>query len=148
MGGIVGLALAQMKNLPAREILFVLAGAQAVRPVCFTRLVDVNDGNQESAGHYAKFGRLEKISLQIVTNRDKVPAGWLDLEFPFFQIGNDCINFHGAFQGATAQNFNGGLCAVHGSNFPAAFRKPQSISARSARKIERLAWRPRRGGFY
>src|SRR5258708_7063496 len=129
-----------VKNFPTREILFQLARTQTVRTVLFAGLSHVNDGNQDAAGRDTSLGRLEKISLQVVTNRDEVPLGRLDLEFTFFEIGDDCVDLQAALHGAGPQNFYGRMRAVHSRDLPAVFRKPECISAHPARKVERLAW--------
>ena len=107
--------------------------------VLFAGLSHVNDGNQDAAGGDATLCRLKKVSLQVVTHRDEVPPGRLDLEFIFFEIGNNRVDLQAAFHSARPQNFDGRLGAVHGGDLPALFRKPECVSARSACEIERLA---------
>src|SRR5689334_21636783 len=113
------LSLMAMKNFPAGEISFQLAGPQAVRAVFFTGLSQVNDGDENAAGGDAALGRLEKVALQVVTHRDEVPPGWLDLEFVFFKIGDERIDLQAAFLRANLQNFNGCIGRVDSCDFPA-----------------------------
>lgn len=137
-----------IKNFPPCEIFFQLAGAQSVRPLFFARLVDVNDGNQDAAGRDAALGRLKKISLQVVTDRNESPPSRFDLKFAPFEVGDDCIDLQATFRSAGPQNFDGCVSAVDGSDIPAVFCKPQSVSASAAGKIESLPRNEFRCGGY
>src|SRR5258708_22526739 len=127
-----------VKNFPTREILFQLARTQTVRTVLFAGLSHVNDGNQDAAGRDTSLGRLEKISLQVVTNRDEVPLGRLDLEFTFFEIGDDCVDLQAALHGAGPQNFSARIRAVHIPALPTLFPNPQSLSPPPPTKLPPL----------
>ena len=82
--------------------------------VWFARLIDVNDRNQNAAGGDSALGRLDEISLQVVTHRNQIPAGGLDLKFSLFEVGHNRVDFQAAFRGAGAQGFNGCRRAVNG----------------------------------
>ena len=136
-----------MKNFPSGDISFQLAGPQAVRAAFFTGLGQVHDGDEDAAGDDPALGVLEKVALQVVAHRNEVPPGWLDLEFVFFKIGDERIDLQATFLRANLQNFDSCIGRVDSRDFPAVIRKPESISSRSASKVEGLAGRQLGRGF-
>jgi len=112
-----------------------------VRTVFFAWFAEVNDADQDTAWNDAALGRLEKISLQVVTHGDEAPSGRLDLEFTFFEIGDDRVDLQAALLGAGAQNFDCVRRSVHCGDLPGVFRKPDSIAACPASEVQSFAWR-------
>jgi hypothetical protein len=147
MCGIIGFSFPEMENFPTTKVLFQLTGSQTVRAVFLAWFVEVHDGDQDASRRDAALGRLEKIPLQVVKLRDKLPSRRSNVEFVFFQIGDNGVDLQMLIHGSPSQNFDRGSCAIHSGDFPAAFRKPQSVPARSTREIKRPSRFERCRGF-
>ena len=66
----------------------------------FTGCGGVNDGEKDSAGRDASFGRREEIALNVVTDRYEVPGRGGDFKLVLLQVGNAGINFQMLVGGA------------------------------------------------
>jgi len=89
-------------------------------------------------------GGLEKIALQVVTDRDQVPTGRLNFKIRLFRGRRRWASIFKPRSTARPRKISiASEEPIHGGDVPATFGEPQRVAARAAGKIERRARRQR-----
>jgi len=121
-----------VQNLEIVKIASELAGGKAEGRERFARLGNVDDGEDDAAGNYAAFGRLEEIALEVVAHRDEIPRVGLDDVLSLFEVGDAGVD--GGI--ASGEDVNCRAGAVDSGDAPTSGGEPEGVAAGSASEVE------------